>query len=108
MRTRIVSALLSSLLALPLVLVACGGNDTPDAEPFDTLADCYDEHHNEESLTVQEAIVVCCVDHPIAGVHPSCGATQAACATHVTAELGAEVTDPDVQAACTTYIVDKN
>ncbi len=107
MRTRLVAALVSSLLALPLVLAACGGNDAQDAEPFDTLADCYDDHHNVEALTVQQAIVVCCIDHPIAGVHPSCGDTQAACATHVTAELGSDVTDPDVQAACTTYIDQK-
>jgi hypothetical protein len=108
MRTRLVSAFVASLLALPLVLAACGGgDDEEDAEPFDTLADCYDDHHNVENLTVQQAIVVCCIDHPIAGVHPSCGDTQTACATHVTTELGAAVTDPDVQAACTTYIDQK-
>ena len=109
MRTRLVSALVSSLLALPLVLTACGSNDNnQDAEPFDTLVDCYDDHHNVEALSVQEAIVVCCIDHPIAGVHPSCGATQAECATHVTTELGTGIADADVQAACSTYITQKN
>jgi hypothetical protein len=107
MRTRLISALCASLLAFPLVLAACGSSDDADAEPFDTLADCYDDHHNVEMLTIQEAIVVCCLDHPIAGVHPSCGDTQPACATHVTTELGTTVTDPDVQAACTTYIDQK-
>jgi hypothetical protein len=108
MRTRFVAAFVASLLALPLVLTACSSDSPPDADPFDTLADCYDEHHNVESLTVQQAIVVCCLDHPIAGVHPSCLDTQAACATHVTTELGTAVTDADVQAACTTYIDQKN
>ena len=89
------------------MLAACGSEAAPEAEPFDTLAACYDEHHNVEALTAQQAIVVCCLDHPIAGVHPSCGDTQAACATHVTTELGAAITDPDVQAACTTYIDQK-
>jgi len=105
MRTRVVSALLASFLALPLVLTAsCGGDDDEDAEPFDTLADCYDDHHNEENLSVQEAIVVCCIDHPIAGEHPSCGATAAACVTHVTTELGSEAAAAEVDAACAAYV----
>jgi len=108
MRTRLISALVSSLFALPLVLTACSNKDNQDAEPFDTLADCYDDHHNEEALPVTEAIEVCCIDHPIAGVHPSCGTTQAECATHVAAELGDDVSDADIQAACTSYIKDKN
>ena len=98
---RIVTALFSVSLAFPVVLAACGGGGE---EPFDTLQDCYDDHHNVESLPIQESIVVCCLDHPIAGVHPSCLNTQAACVSHVDAELDASVSLSDIQAACTDYI----
>ena len=102
---RIVRALVAISLAFPLVLAACGGGDE-DADPFDTLQACYDEHHNMESLSVHDAIVVCCLDHPIAGVHPSCEATQAACVTHVDAELDPSVSLGDIQAACTDYVAE--
>jgi len=100
---RIATTLVASLFAFTLVLPACSDNKM-DAEPFDTLQACYDDHHNEEMLPIQQAIVVCCLDHPIAGVHPSCKDTQADCVTHVTAELGNSVIASDVQAACTDYI----
>jgi hypothetical protein len=104
---RIATIVIASMFSLPLVFAACGGSDEKDADPFDTLQACYDEHHTEESLPVQQAIVVCCVDHPIAGVHPSCQDSQAACVAHVRAALDATVTDNDISAACTTYIAEK-
>ncbi|TMQ09100.1 MAG: hypothetical protein E6J90_38720 [Deltaproteobacteria bacterium] len=98
---------LFALLAVGLALAACGG-DKKDADPFDTLQACYDEHHTTESLSVHDAIVVCCLDHPIgpSGEHPSCKNTQADCVAHVHTELPS-VSDTDVQAACTTYITMK-
>jgi hypothetical protein len=104
---RIVTALLAFSLVLPLALTACGDSETMDADPFDTLQACYDEHAVTEKLSVQKAIVVCCLDHPIAGVHPSCKDTQADCVAHVRAELSASVLDADIAAACTTYISQK-
>jgi hypothetical protein len=101
------SALVAFLLALPLVLTACKSDNQADAEPFDTLAACFNEHHVTESLSVHDAIVVCCVDHPIAGVHPSCGASQAECIGHVTTELGSSATAADIDMACTDYIKQK-
>ena len=95
-------------LVLPLALAACGDSATMDDEPFDTLQACYDDHHGGgESLPVQKAIVVCCIDHPIAGVHPSCKDTQVDCVAHVRAELSASVLDADITAACTTYLGEK-
>jgi hypothetical protein len=102
---RIPRVLASVSLIAPLVLAACGGGD--DADPFDTLQACYDEHHNGESFPVQGAIVVCCLDHPIAGVHPSCKDTQADCVAHVDAELDPSVSSSDIQAACTEYIANR-
>lgn len=101
---RIATALFAAWLAVPLALPACGGTSPMDAEPFDTLQACYDEHHNIESLTVQQAIVVCCLDHPISGIHPSCQNTQADCVSHVRNNLDASVTDADIAASCMTYI----
>ena len=100
------SVLVSALVSV-LVLTACGSKDQMDAEAFDTLQACFDEHHRTESLSVHDSIVVCCVDHPIAGVHPSCGNTQADCITHVRAELDPSVTDSDIQTSCTDYISQK-
>jgi hypothetical protein len=97
---RIATALLSVSLALPLVFAACGH----DHEGFDTLQDCYDEHTMVESLPVLDSIVVCCLDHPIDGVNPSCLNTQADCVSHVDAELDPSVSLTDIQAACTEYI----
>jgi hypothetical protein len=104
---RIATALIASLFALPLVFAACSDKKTEDADPFDTLLDCFNEHHNMESLSAHDAIVVCCLDHPIAGVHPSCKDTQADCVTHVTTELAGAASASDVQAACTDYISQK-
>ena len=102
---RIATTLLLSWFVFPLALTACGDDKTDDgdAEPFDTLQDCFDEHHGEESLPTDQAIVVCCVDHPIAGIHPSCGTTAADCTTHVRAQLASSVADSDISAACTDY-----
>jgi len=104
---RIVPALLAAWVAAPLAFAACGSSSTMDADPFATLQDCYDEHHKMESLSVQQAIVVCCLDHPIAGVKPSCQNTQADCVAHVRGTLDTSVTDADIAAACTTYISQK-
>ncbi len=104
---RIVTAIAASLFSLPLVFLACSSTKVEDNDSFATLEDCYTEHHVTESLSTHDAIVVCCIDHPIAGVHPSCENTQADCVTHVRAELDSSVTDADIQAACTDYITEK-
>jgi hypothetical protein len=103
----ILASLLSSLFVVPLVLAACSDDkNNQDAEPFDTLQDCFDDHHNEEHLTTKEALVVCCVDHPIGDqkLHPSCGDTLDACKTHVRGEIDTSVTDTDIGDACADYL----
>jgi hypothetical protein len=107
---RISNILLDSFLAFPLVLAlgACSDDKKVDDDPFDTLQDCYDDHTGgDEHLPIQQAIVVCCLNHPIAGMKaPTCPDTQTACVTHVHAELPS-VLDADVTAACMTYITEK-
>ena len=100
-------ATLAVSLVLSIVHAGCGDSMKMDAEPFDTLQACFDEHHNMESLTVQQAIVVCCLDHPIAGVHPSCKDSQLDCVSHVRAALTAATSDADITAACMTYLSQK-
>lgn len=105
---RIATALAASIFGFSLVLAACSDDKAQDAEPFDTLQACFDDHHKgAESLPVAEAITVCCLDHPIAGVHPSCKDTAADCVTHVDAELDSTVLAADIQAACADYINQK-
>jgi hypothetical protein len=107
---RISTALLASFLAFPLVLTACSDDKKEDADPFDTLQLCYDEHTGgDEHLPIQQAIVTCCLDHPIAGMAaPTCLDTKPTCVTHVRAGLAASVLDADIDAACTTYIAEKS
>jgi hypothetical protein len=103
----VLASLLSSLFVVPLVVTGCGSdNNNADAEPFDTLQDCFDDHHNVEHLTIKEALVVCCVDHPIGDqkLHPSCGDTLDACKTHVRDEIDVSVTDTDIGDACADYL----
>jgi hypothetical protein len=98
---RIATALLSVSLTSLFVLAACGGDEE---EAFATLQDCYDDHRGEEGFSIHDSIVVCCLDHPIDGVHPSCLNTQTDCVSHVDAELDPTVSISEIQAACTDYI----
>ncbi|HVV81518.1 MAG TPA: hypothetical protein VHE35_00520 [Kofleriaceae bacterium] len=98
-----------SSLCLASITPGCGGDDGEDAESYDTFQDCFDDHTMAEMLPTVQAIAVCCLDHPIAGVHPSCGDTEAACETYVGANLAAgDASASDVTSACTTYISEKN
>ena len=92
---------LATLCAAPLI-AACSSSSAEEAYP--DLQDCFDDHHNVESLPINESIVVCCTDHEIAGVKPACGATQLACETFVNAGLDDSITTSQITSACTEYI----
>jgi hypothetical protein len=101
---------LVSLFAFSLISSACSSsnNNDEDADPFDTLAACYEEHI-EEFHDTSKAIVTCCLDHPIAGMKLSCKDTQAACVDHLNTELSSEsLAATDIEAACTTYLMQKD
>ncbi|HEY4241951.1 MAG TPA: hypothetical protein VGM88_19160 [Kofleriaceae bacterium] len=97
--------IVTASFVLPMVLgAACGGGDDgEDADPFDNLMDCYNEHHVTEGLTSPHAITTCCLDHPIAGVKPACGDSEAACETFVGDNLDDTVPDADIMSACMDY-----
>lgn len=95
-----------------VVLSGCGGSSGEEA--FDTFQLCFDAHHNEESLSVHDSIVVCCTDHPIAGTAPSCGNTAAECVAKLKGTdtvhnlASASATSQDVMTACTDYETQEN
>ncbi|MBA3394722.1 MAG: hypothetical protein H0T89_18895 [Deltaproteobacteria bacterium] len=101
-------ALILASAILGSVGFGCGGND--DHAPYDTYQACFDEHTQEENLPIPQAIVVCCLDHPIAGMEqPVCGETKPDCINYLTANLsqtsaGVAVVD----AACDDYILQKS
>jgi hypothetical protein len=103
-------SLFTSLAALSLA--ACGDNGgNADADPFATLEECFTDHHGSEGLPVGEAIVICCLDHPIgsSGAGVVCGADAATCTTYVTASLqAADATSTEISAACADYVTQKN
>lgn len=89
-----------------LLCIAFGCHDH-DHSGYATYQACFDEHVNVESLAVNEAIVVCCLDHPIAGHSPACGETAAACVDYLGMNLMQGATDAEKTAACDEYIVQK-
>jgi hypothetical protein len=104
----------TTLLAAMFCVTGCSGTTTPPPEPFATMQLCFDSHHTVEMLSVNDSIVVCCLDHPINGVHPSCGATVAACNSRLTGTdpvgmltLTTEVTTAAIAMACQDYITKK-
>ena len=98
-----------SVLAIAFVstalFAACSGNDG-DSEPYDTFQACYTDHHVTESLPADQAIVVCCIEHPIgsAAKNTVCGADSASCVTYVTAQVTTSApTSAEIMAGCMTY-----
>jgi hypothetical protein len=104
---RLISTLvLATFFAIPMTLTACGGDDGVDADPFDTLEECFTEHHGMEGLSIPHAITTCCLDHPIGGNAAGvvCGTTEASCETYVDANLmTSDAAAADITSACTDY-----
>jgi hypothetical protein len=98
----VLTAILFSTLAF-----ACGHDDGEEA--FDTYQACFDDHTSGgEMLPVKEAIVVCCLEHPIAGHTEVCGATTADCMTYLSTNLSAtSATATEVSEACMDYVTQK-
>jgi len=94
------------LLCIGLLFAFAGCHDH-EHEGFDTFQACFDDHTMEENLPFQEAVVVCCLDHPIDGKKEACGVTAPECVTYLTANLTSSGTTTEVEAACDEYISQK-
>ena len=89
-----------------LVFAACGNSNDTGAYP--TYQACFDDHHSVETLSIHDAIVVCCLDHPIDGHTLACGADAADCMTYLSANLSStSATAAEVTTACTDYQTQK-
>lgn len=88
-------------VVLVSVLAACHSHD----DPYATYQACYVDHHENESLSVSESIVVCCLDHPIEG-ETGCGNTAAECVTYLTGKVTGPTSD-EIMTACDEYVVQK-
>ena len=97
--------ILTTLLASVFAGSACGGASDANVDPFDTFQACFDAQHGTGGLSPYDAILTCCVDHPIAGVKPACGASDTDCSSYVDAQLSAaSATADDIDAACIDYV----
>lgn len=93
---------------LCLSTVACSDDHGGGEEAYDTFQECFDDHTMVESLPFQDAVVVCCISHPIDGHTLVCGATAADCVTYLGDNLTSSATDAEVQAACDDYATQKD
>lgn len=103
------------LVSFVLSLIACGTNNScpsGDCTSYPTYQACYDDHHHMESFPADQAIEICCIDHPIGNAKRNtvCGDTTQSCEAYVTANL-MDSTDAnlstDIMTACTNYPSDR-
>ncbi|MBA3542045.1 MAG: hypothetical protein H0T79_20685 [Deltaproteobacteria bacterium] len=99
--------LVASVLALSALSSGACEHDH-DPEGYATLQACFDVHTEEENLSVNEAVVVCCLDHAIGGQTEVCGATQAECVAYLSTALAADsATSAEIDASCTNYVTQR-
>jgi hypothetical protein len=88
-------------------LAACGSDPAPAAYP--TYQECFDDHTEVEGLPVPKAIVICCLEHPIAGLVPACGNAVPDCINYLTANLNqTSASTTEVMDSCADYIDQKS
>ncbi len=87
-------------LAVP-ALAACGHPH----DAYESFQACFDEHTIEESLSVENSITVCALDHAIEGEDLDF-ATAAECVAYMDANLtDASASADEIMAGCDDYIV---
>jgi hypothetical protein len=96
-------------LAFTLLLIGAVGCKDDPIEAYPTYQECFDDHTMKEMLPTKEAIVVCCLEHPINGISPACGDIKADCINYLTINLNqTSASTTDVMDACADYISQKN
>jgi hypothetical protein len=85
---------------------ACGHGHSE----YDDFQDCFDEHIMGEGFPVQQAIIICCLDHDVVGMEaPLCGNSTTDCTSYLGANLSqTSATSDDITAACQEYVNQKN
>ncbi len=82
----------------------CGGEHE---EVYDSFQDCFDDHVGAEALPVDEAIVICALDHPETGGSDLPDAE--ACVDFVDQNLDEEsATLEEIEDACDEYVIQKD
>ena len=96
-------------VAFTLLLIGTVGCKDDPIEAYPTYQACFDEHTMKELLPTQEAIVVCCLEHPINGISPACGDTKPDCINYLTINLNqTSASTTTVMDACADYVAQKN
>jgi len=96
---------LASCVVLGLLALGCG-EDGP--KEFPSYQECFDELTLDDGRMKIDAIVACCLEHPINGTAPSCGADQSECINYLTVNLAQTDADITVQTeACTAYLSER-
>lgn len=98
------------MLSALIATAACSSSTKADADPFDTFQLCFDDHTSTtgDHLPADQAIAVCCLDHPIGGNAAGvvCGTDAASCTTYVTAN-STSIAAADISSGCTEYQTQK-
>ncbi len=90
---------------------SCGGGEEGE-EAYATFADCYVDHAVAEALPPDEAIVICCLEHPIGddGANVVCGESAQECVDFVDIEVSEtddpELTIEEIEAGCDGYLAE--
>ena len=93
------------LLAMFTVVAACSSEHVE--EEYLDLQECFDDHTVNEGLGVEEAIVICTLEHTYVGQDLDF-ATVDECIAFVGDNLGVDdASDAEILAACEDYITQK-
>lgn len=90
------------MILLALLAAACG-EDPPKS--YDNYQACFDDQTEKGMLPVMEAIVACCLDHPIDGNRPVCQSAVGDCINYLTINLNQVSASPtEVRTSCEEYV----
>jgi hypothetical protein len=98
---------LFAFVSTAFLFVACGDHDH---NSYASFKDCFNEHTMAEALPVDQAIVICCIDHPLgsSAANTACGADSPACVTFVTANVDAgTATSAQIMMGCDEYVTQR-
>jgi hypothetical protein len=90
------------MILLALLVGACG-EDPPKS--YDNYQACFDDQTEKGMLPVMEAIVACCLEHPIDGARPVCLSAVPECINYLTNNLNQVSASPtEVRTSCEEYV----